>query len=168
MQIPSWALSVSFWLHMIATITWFGGIGVYSLIAIPIIEKQFSSATFAKFISAVNRKLDPIGWFSLAILTFTGMFQMSSNTNYQGFLNFQSDWAGAILLKHIVFVIVLWLSGIYTWKISPKLEREIFKLSQNVSDTKFSEIYQQSKKTKNLSFIFGILILLFTAVSRIS
>ena len=168
MNIPDWALSISYWLHMIATITWFGGIGIYSIIAVPIFEKQLNTKDFATLLQKVNKKLDPIGWFSLAILTFTGLFQMSGNTNYQGLLNIESDWAQAILIKHIFFFTVIGLSSFYTWNISPKLEREIFKLSQNVNAPGFQQLYQNSIRIKNWSLICGLLILLFTALSRVS
>ena len=51
---PEWALTLSFWLHMLATVSWVGGLAVLSLFVFPIARRSLEAEAFSKFVRAVN------------------------------------------------------------------------------------------------------------------
>ena len=44
------------------------------------------------------------------MLLVTGFYQMTNDANYSGFLTVDSQWAVAILLKHVAFAVMLILT----------------------------------------------------------
>ena len=54
---PFWALTISFWLHMLATVTWVGGQAILSLIVFPASRKSLSPEEHLKLLTAINRRM---------------------------------------------------------------------------------------------------------------
>jgi len=98
---PYWALSLAFWLHMLATVAWIGGLVAVVILVLPAAKKTLEPETYANFLGQLQRRLDPLGWLSLAVLFATGLFQISANPNYEGLLNISNRWAAWMLLKRI-------------------------------------------------------------------
>ena len=94
---PQLVLSLMYWLHMIGTVVWIGSLASLALLVLPAARRTLSPAQADTLLAQVQARLLSTGWFSLALLTGTGLFQMSSNPNYQGFLAIANTWAVAIL-----------------------------------------------------------------------
>ena len=90
MNTPFWALSIAFWAHMLATVLWIGGLVVLSILVLPAARKTLDPQAYARFLEETQRRLDPLGWFSIILLLVSGMFQMSANPHYEGFLSIHS------------------------------------------------------------------------------
>ncbi len=76
---PAWALALTFWLHLLATVTWIGSLASISLLILPAMQRALSPDTQLIFIEAMQKRLEPIAWFSMSLLLITGLFQMSVN-----------------------------------------------------------------------------------------
>ena len=81
---PAWALALIYWIHMLATVLWLGSLAALSLLVLPAVRKVDAKSQ-SILLAAIQKRLDPLGWFSLALLLATGMFQMSANPNYEAF-----------------------------------------------------------------------------------
>ncbi|MBI1855672.1 MAG: hypothetical protein HYR93_07390, partial [Chloroflexi bacterium] len=79
--IPSWVLALIFWLHLLATVTWVGSLVAISVLVLPA-ARTLQPVDHLAFIEAMQRRLEPIAWFSLSLLIVTGLFQMSVNPHY--------------------------------------------------------------------------------------
>ncbi|MEX1071067.1 MAG: hypothetical protein WEC37_00425, partial [Anaerolineales bacterium] len=123
MPIPTWALTLSFWLHMLATVVWLGGLAALVLMVLPAMRRSLKPKEFASWLTNLNTRLDSIGWFSLGLLTFTGLIQMDSNSNYEGLFSISNPWSQAICLKHIAFFGMIAVSAYVTWGVAPALGR---------------------------------------------
>src|SRR5512135_546878 len=115
MAYPVEMLALFYWLHMLATVAWIGGLAALSLLVLPAARAALDLPAYAALLNGIQRRLEPVGWFSLALLTGTGLFQMSANPNYHGFLAITNRWAVAILLKHLVFGGMIAVSAYLTW-----------------------------------------------------
>jgi uncharacterized membrane protein len=93
MTIPDWALSLAYWLHMLATVVWIGALATLSLVVLPAARRSLEVKAYADLIGQIQRRLDPLGWFSLLLLAGTGLVQMSANPYYSGFLAIENRWA---------------------------------------------------------------------------
>lgn len=169
---PAWALSLAYWLHMLATIVWIGGLASISILVIPAARRVLDIAQYAKLLGELQRRLEPLGWFSIILLAGTGMLQMSTNPNYQGFLAIQNRWAAAILLKHLLFLFMLGISAYLTWGLFPKLRRLALQQARGLDNSSGSEIQTKLLRQENslmwVNLILGVLVLLLTAIARAS
>src|SRR3989304_4125630 len=116
---PVWALSLAYWLHMLATILWIGGLSAVVLLVLPAARQGLEVGQYARLLDKIQRRLDPLGWLSLAVLLGTGLFQMSANPHYTGLLTISNRWAVAILIKHLVFLVMIAVSAYLTWGLFP-------------------------------------------------
>jgi uncharacterized membrane protein len=167
-ETPIWVLSLSYWLHMLATVISVGGLATLALIVLPITRRSLEKEAYAKLVRAITTRLIPIGWFSLAMLVVTGLIQMSANENYLGFLAIQNSWAVSILLKHIVFGSVLLLVFYQAWNLNPALERAELRRRHGEEDPQADKLLQRGERLITLNLLLGVIILLLTAVARIS
>jgi len=178
MPVSPWVLGLVFWLHMIATVVWIGGLAALAIIVLPAARHVLQAQPYAEFLTDLQRRLDPIAWFCLITLAGTGMIQMSANPHYQGVLVIQNGWAVAIFLKHMVFLGMACLSVYLTWGLMPKLQRNALKqvrgtwsgeLVGTVSQSAASEtakLQRQETLLMRLNLILGIIVLGLTALAR--
>lgn len=162
-----WILALSFWLHMIATVVWLGGLFLMALVVWPGAARALGCGReLHTLIRTLQRRLIPLGWLSLAVLTATGLIQMAANPNYEGFLNLANAWTIAIMLKHLAVIGMLGVSSYYHFSLVPSLERgEMFRAAgRDFPDA--GRLFSKELGLIRLNLGLGILVLLFTAVAR--
>lgn len=154
---------------MLATVSWIGGLATLALFVYPLARRALEHEAYVKLLRSINKRLDPLGWMGLAVLTGTGMIQMAANSNYEGFLAFENEWARAILFKHLVFVVIILISAYQTWGIAPKMERNAL-LRAMGKDAIESDAVLQKREMFLLwgNLGLGIVVLLLTAWARVS
>jgi len=163
-----WALSLAYWLHMLATVAWIGGLVTLSVLVLPAARQSLDDQAYTGLIGRLRRRLDPLGWASLLVLAATGMFQMSANPNYQGFLAIDNPWAVAILVKHLVFLAMIGVSAFLTWGIMPRLQRAALLASRGQETPGAQRWQHQEKVLLRLNLVLGVLVLALTALARAS
>ena len=163
---PAWALSLAYWLHMLATVTWIGGLAAISLFVLPAARRTLDAGAYASFLQTIQKRLDPIAWLSLVILIATGMLQMSANPNYQGFLAIDNRWAAAILAKHLVILIMIGVSAYLTWGLIPRLQRLALRQARGLAGSDDGRLQKQEVLFLRLNLILGVVVLALTAVAR--
>lgn len=151
---------------MLATVIWIGGLAILSILVIPAARKVLEGAAFAALLENLQRRLDPLAWFSIAALLGSGMLQMSANPNYQGFLSIDSLWAGAILIKHILFGVMILFNGYITWGIFPTLRRMALKAALGEAMQEYEALQKRIMLIFRINLIVGVFVLLLTAVAR--
>jgi uncharacterized membrane protein len=163
---PNWAIALTYWLHMLATATWVGSLAAIALLILPAMKRTLDSETQLVFIEAMQRRLEPIAWFSISLLTLTGLFQMSVNPHYDGFLSFSAQWSLAILTKHILGMMMIVVSAIQTWEVIPAIRRAILLSKKNKEAANLEALRKREITLLRINFGLSILILLATAFAR--
>src|SRR5512138_1950262 len=102
-------LIIAYWLHILATVIWIGGLTALSIFVLPAARRTMPGRDYSSFLTAMASRLQQVGWICLSVLVFTGLFQMVAHPNYQGFLVIDSSWAMAILIKHVAVALMLLL-----------------------------------------------------------
>src|SRR5215212_4739878 len=81
-------LALSFFLHMIATVVWIGGLFVLTILFWPetraLAERSEQGAVLLDLLDRVRKRFYPLTNFSLVVLIGTGLFQMEQNPHYDG------------------------------------------------------------------------------------
>ena len=166
MTTPAWALSIAYWLHMLATVTWIGGLAVLSLMVLPAARKNLAEQAYANLVDAARRRLDSLGWFCILVLGASGLLQMSASPHYEGFLSIRNLWAGAILVKHLIFGVMVALNGYSTWGILPALRRAVLLQARGKELGSVEILQQRAARLTQINLILGVLVLLLTAIAR--
>jgi len=165
---PVWAIALTYWLHMLATVAWAGSLTAISLLVLPAIKRTLDTDMQLVFIEALQKRLEPIAWFSLSLLVLTGLFQMSVNPHYDGFLSISTQWSLAILAKHILGVIVIVVTAIQTWEVIPAIRRAILLSKKTKNTAELDLLRHREIRLLWINFGLSILILAATAIARVS
>ena len=163
---PVWAIALTFWIHMLATVAWVGSLFAIALLVLPAMRRTLEPDVQLAFLEAMQKRLEPIAWFSLSALFLTGMFQMSINPNYDGFVSTSTRWSVAILSKHLLGIIMIVVSAIQTWEVIPAIRRAIL-LSKKTDNRETLETLRRKEVTMlRINFGLSLLVLLATAFAR--
>jgi len=154
---------------MLATVAWLGGLAAIAILVLPAAKRVLEPTDQLAFIAAMQRRLEPLAWFSLAILILTGLFQLSVNPHYDGFLSTSGDWSLAILSKHILVVLMIVVSAIQTWEVLPAIRRGLMRIEKGqADDAEVIRLQKQETMLLRLNIGLSILILAATAFARAS
>jgi len=164
---PAWALALTYWLHLLATVAWIGSITATSLLFLPAAKQSLKAPEQLALIEAMQRRLEPIAWFSMSLLLLTGLFQMSVNPHYDGFVSLSTQWSLAILIKHILGIFMVIASAIQTWEVIPSIRRLLLK-KETADPVQVIRLQKRETNLLRLNFGLSILILLATAFARAS
>ncbi|HXD11362.1 MAG TPA: CopD family protein, partial [Anaerolineales bacterium] len=163
---PNWILALIYWLHLLATVIWAGSLAAISLLILPAMKRTLNAETQLIFIEALQKRLEPVAWFSISLLIITGLFQMSVNPHYDGFLSTSTQWSLAILAKHILGVVMIVVSAIQTWEVIPAIRRAILRSKKNNNAQALDTLRRREIFLLRVNLGLAILILGATAVAR--
>ena len=168
MDLPDFGLALAYWLHIVATVTWIGGLIALSVLVIPAARRTLQPGDYAALLDRLQAGLQRIGWLSLAVLIATGMFQMSAHPAYEGFLTIPNAWSVAILIKHILIGFMVLTGAYLTWGIMPSLRRMALlrAAGQNLDAAKDLALHKRESRVLTINLILSILVLLLTAIAR--
>jgi len=165
---PTWVLALIYWLHMLATVVWVGSLGAIAFLILPAMKRTLDVEQQLVFIEAMQKRLEPIAWFSISLLIVTGLFQMSLNVHYDGFLSTSTQWSLAILSKHILGAIMIVVSAIQTWEVIPAIRRAILQSKKQDNAEVLDALRRREIRLVWINLGLSVLILGATAVARVS
>lgn len=163
---PTIALALNYWLHLLATVAWLGGLAMLVFIAWPSLRPLADEDEAARrALEAVERRFRPVANISLAVLLVTGMIQMGGDPHYEGFLKFGDAWAVSLLIKHIVIGGMIVVAVLLQWSVYPALERARLlaqhKRAEGLTDEATAQRRLQRLAAVNVGL--GVLVLMLTA-----
>lgn len=165
--VPSWMLALTFWFHLLATVTWVGSLAATSFLVLPSATRTLKPADQLALIAAMQSRLEPVAWFSLSLLVATGLFQMSVNVHYNGFLSTSNQWSISILIKHILVVIMITVTAVQTWEVLPAIRRALMK-REKANPEELEKLHRREIALLRANLILAVFILLATAFMRAS
>ncbi len=123
------AYYLNLFLHILAALTWVGGLFFVVLVLRPVISKMESRQLQANLFDQIGRRFRQVGWIALAILIVTGVL----NLHFRGIgmaqiisANFwESEWGSLLALKLLLVAIVLILSYLHDFRLAPALTRKL-------------------------------------------
>ncbi len=163
--VPTWAITLTYWLHFLAVVTWIGSLVSISLLILPSATRSLKPIDQLVFIEAIHKRLEPIAWFSISLLVVTGLLQMSVNVHYNGFLSTSNQWSLAILTKQVLVAILIVVSAIHTWEVLPAIRRALLR-KDKINEEEIAKLQRREKTLLRVSLILAALILLATAIAR--
>jgi len=147
-------ISLSYWLHALATVIFIGHFVLLSLIYVPVLSKSGSGA----MLSEISKRSRPWLYASLLVFIITGIYLMITDPNYLGFADFGNVWGIVMLVKHILILGMIalgfWFNAIL--RVGPLMS----------SNTGAAQAVDRFRKYVNAMAISGVLVLLLTAFAQ--
>ncbi len=165
--IPFWALTLMYWLHMLAAVSWIGSLAVISILVLPAAKRTLQPIEQLAFVTAIQGRVEAAAWFSIGMLAVTGLFQMSSNPHYDGFLATSNTWSLAMLAKHILTIFMIVFSAMQTWEVMPAIRRILLQ-REKADRQKLAVLQRREMLLAWTNLLLGILIFGATAIARAS
>jgi uncharacterized membrane protein len=115
---------VSVWLHILAAITWIGGMMFIGLVLVPILRKPPLRDSSALLLYRTGLRFRQVGWISLLLLVLTGMVNLGVRGYgwadlWDGSL-WQGGWGHALGAKLLLVALVLLLSAVHDFYVGPR------------------------------------------------
>ncbi len=164
---PSWALATIYWLHLLATVTWIGSLVSIYVLVLPISKRILQPIDELALLDGVQKRLEPIAWSSVGVLVVTGIFQMSVNPHYNGFLSTSGQWALALLSKHILVAALVAVTAVHTWDVMPSMRRALTRRPK-LDEEEVLRLQRREGALLRASLVLAAFILLSAAVMRAS
>jgi uncharacterized membrane protein len=162
---PAWALALTYFLHLSATIIWLGSLVALALIVIPAARKlELKPQT--ELLNNIQTRLESVSWFCMFLLLTTGMFQMSGDKNYIGLVSTENAWSMTLLVKHLLAIVVVFTSGAMTWGVLPALRRAIIRYQRTGETEEIIKLRKRENILLNLNLFLAFLILVATATAQ--
>jgi uncharacterized membrane protein len=144
-------ISISTWLHAMATVVFIGHFVLLAGIYLPALSKN------GTLLSEISKRSRPWMYASLIIFMVTGIFLMMIDTNYLGFMDFGNFWGIVMLVKHILVLVMIamgfWFNAIM--RVGPMM-------SSNNPEPAIVRFRQYA----NAMAVCGVLVLLLTAFAQ--
>ena len=157
-------LAISYFIHLIGTVIWLGGLAFLAIVAVPALRQSTLSMT--QWL-AWQKRLAPWIQGSLLVLLISGFVQMTNDPHYNGFMVLDGVWAWAMLLKHIAFVVLVGLTAYQQWWVWPEMERLAVLAAKrpHLAAEEEGKLLVQEVRLLWLNLGSAGLVLLFTAVA---
>lgn len=159
-----WVLAISYWIHLLATVIWLGGLALFVLVAWPALRQGTLESNQWVLL---QKRFMPWANGALVILLISGFVQMTNDIHYNGFLVLDSIWAWSMLLKHIAYagmvIISFYLQGI----LYPAMSRvsQLLASKPKLAAVETAQLSQREQTLLRLNLFCAVLVLLFTAVA---
>ncbi|MBE0682036.1 MAG: CopD family protein [Anaerolineales bacterium] len=168
MTTPSaWILAIIYWLHMLATVTWIGSLAAINILILPASQRTLKLVDQLSFISAMQKRLEPLAWFCMGLLLVTGLIQLSTSPHYDGFLSLSTQWSLAILIKHGFAAVMVVVSAIQTWEVLPAIHRILLK-KEMAAEEDLTRLQKKELLLLRINLLLSALILGAAALARVS
>lgn len=157
---------ISVFLHILAAMTWIGGMIFFAVVVVPIIRKPELKSMATKLVDWTGRRFSIVGWVSLSTLVVTGSYNLIYRFGWRDFIHgtfFHTAFGYTMAYKLIFVVIVLLISAYHDFQIGPKATalRE-----GTLSPQETEKIRKQASMLGRLNLLFSFVILFF-AISLI-
>lgn len=147
---------LSVWLHVLAAITWVGGMFFVVLVVVPWLRRG-GRANASVFLRETGVRFRTVGWTCFAIVLTTGTFNLWVRGVRLGDFT-QADWRSspfgqATLLKLGVFVLVLLVSGVHDFSLGP---RATIAIAKDPSSTEAERLRRRASVLGRLNTILAL------------
>lgn len=152
-------LIACYWLHLIATVVWIGGITFILFIAIPS-AKHVLGGEAGKLMGEISKRFTPLANYSILFLIITGIALTGLNKQFSGIGVFENKWTLILAIKHIIvlgMVVIHFYRGL---ALNPKI-------AKTGSAAEKTNLQKLSLNLVKVNFCLGIMVLLLSSITSV-
>lgn len=143
-----------YWLHLIGTVVWLGGLAFILLIAIPSTKKVLGVEA-GNVMGEISKRFTPIANYCILILLVTGTVLTAVNSEFSGIGKWANNWSLSLIVKH---VLVLGMVTVHFYRglvLAPKIAR-------TEPTPQKASLQKLSLNLVKMNFCFGMVVLLIS------
>ncbi len=152
-------LAILYWLHLLATVTWIGGIIFVLFVALPS-AKEVLGTDAGKMMTAVTKRFTPLANYSILLLVLTGVALTVLSERFTGVGTLNTAWTIALVLKHFLVLVMILVHFYRGLVLAPKIVRRTF-------TTEKASLQKLSLNLVKVNFVLGIGVLLLSGVTSV-
>lgn len=163
-------LSLSHFLHLLATVVWIGGIVMILLVMLPGAKAALESVPMvSRLMKEITKRFTPMANISILVLIVTGIVIVYYEKNFTGFLDFNNPWNIIMLLKHFLvasMIVIHFYRGLILNPKIGKLSSQINELQAAPSlSSQVTKLQEFSLDLVKTNLVLGMIVLLLTGIS---
>ena len=143
-----------YWIHLVATVIWIGGITFIIFIAIPS-SKQVLGAESGKLMGEISKRFTPLANYSIVLLFVSGIVLAGLNKQFSGVRVLESNWTMALILKLVLFFSMTAIHFYRGLVLAPKIMR-------TATQTEKTALQKLSINLVKVNFALGLSVLLLS------
>ena len=145
-------LSISTWLHALATVVFIGYFTLMAVIVLPALSKNGPA------LSEISKSSRLWMYASLIVFAITGTHLMLIDSGYLGFMDFGNFWGIVMLVKHILVIAMIAMGFWYN---------AIMRVGPMMSSNNPEQAIVRFRTYVNAMAVCGVLVLLLTALAQV-
>ena len=163
-------LSLSYFLHLTATVMWIGGMAMVLLVILPAAKMTLGSASIVgQLMKAIAKRFASMANVSIFLLIVTGIVIAHYEGKRTGFLDFGDPSSFIMILKHVLVALMILIHYYRIMILNPKAEKISSKTHESHADpilsSKATRLRKLSLDLVKVNLILGTTVLLLTALS---
>ena len=143
-----------YWIHLVATVIWIGGITFIIFIAIPS-SKQVLGAESGKLMGEISKRFTPLANYSIILLFVSGIVLAGLNKQFSGVRVLESNWTMVLILKLVLFFSMTAIHFYRGLVLAPKIMR-------TATQTEKTALQKLSINLVKVNFALGLSVLLLS------
>ena len=143
-----------YWIHLVATVLWIGGIIFIIFIVIPS-SGQVLGAESGKLMGEISKRFTPLANYSIILLFVSGIVLAGLNNQFSGVRILESNWTMALILKLVLFFSMTAIHFYRGLVLAPKMMR-------TTTQTEKTALQKLSINLVKVNFTLGLSVLLLS------
>lgn len=160
----NWQLSLAYFIHLIATVVWIGGVVISALVVWPL-QRQLNEREARLQFAEWQRRFSPFALLAMVALTGSGLMQMAADPNYAGLLQIANLWSWVMLFKHIAFGAMVLVTAYAAYGLYPALSRQLLLFQAGKPAPNLARLQGQMVALNWVNLGAAVLVLAFTAIA---
>jgi uncharacterized membrane protein len=162
-------LSLSHFLHLLATVVWIGGIVMILLVILPGAKTALESTPMlSRLMKDIAKRFTPLANISILVLIFTGVVILYYEKEFTRFLDFSNPWSAIMFSKHFLVVLMVIIHFYRGLILNPRIGKLSSQLNEvQMTSSLSSKVRELQKFSLNLvrtNLGLGLIVLLLTGV----
>lgn len=149
-------LVLCYWLHLITTVVWIGGIFFILFITIPS-AKQVLGAEAGKLMGETSKRFIPLANYSIIVLIITGVALTAVSKQFTIIENFRNTWSSNLIVKHVLVLGMIAVHFYRGYVLAPEIAR-----TEPASEK--ASLQKLSLNLVKVNFFLGLIVLLFSGI----
>lgn len=141
------------WLHLTATVIWFGGLTTNALLVMPSAGAALEPPAVGKLMSNFMKRFRPLVYISILIITITGA--MITSIMSPAFFDITTEWGIVSLIKHVVIAITV-IAVIYSFEV---LAPKVAKLAAQGPSPELAQLQKVQMNVAKVGLVMALVIL---------
>ena len=147
-------------LHLLAAVTWVGGMVFLSLVLAPLVRGRKAAPDFMALFRSAALRFRPVVWIAMAILLITGPMLLS----HRGLSVIAPvSWPGIVTMKLTLVALLLFLTLLHDLVFGPQVSR-VSAIAESQRTTGEQVIFKSARWLPRLSLLIALAVMIAAAI----